>query len=248
MWFARCLPCRRTTMESPQAPVGVSGSTTPLAQARGLVLMVAVHAESSQRSGLRFVTDVLHANGLATLDVSLHTADERARGIAPPGLVAAKHRLRAIFQWLSVHPALAGLPIALVGIDGAVRSCIAAAARYRLPSLRSLVLLEGQPFQAAQLMARLSQPTLLVIGACDARTLGKHRAALRQMSAPSRLDMLPLRTRPTPAAGVHQVFAHATLQWIAQTLPREGDATPRPAASPCRALPDPRHDAAGIGA
>lgn len=220
-----------------------------LPQAHGLVLLVVVNAECPKQSGHRFVTDVLHANGLATLDVTLHTAHERELGIAPPGLVAAKHRLRTIFQWLSTHPTLAGLPIALVGIDGAVRSCIAAAARYRLPSLRTLVLFEGQPYRAAQLMARLAQPTLLVVGACDAHTLGKYRAALRQMSAPSCLDMLPLRTLPTPAAGVHQAFAHAVLQWLAQTLQREGDVPPGTAATPsCRALTDRRHDAAGIGA
>lgn len=235
-------------MHALQAPAGVSGPTAQCLQAHGVVLRVVVDAMSRQQSGHRFVTDVLLANGLATLDVTLRSAEDRALGIAPPGLVAAKHRLRAIFQWLSTHPTLAGLPIALVGIDGAVRSCIAAAARYRLPALRSLVLFEGQPYQAARLMACLSQPTLLVVGCCNERTLAKHRAALRQMSAPSRLEILPMRTSPTPAAGVHQAFAHVTLQWLAQTLQRAGDTPPAALrAGSQRALAELCRHAAGVG-
>lgn len=185
---------------------------------RALVLLVYMDPASLRQSGQRFVADVLQANGLATLAVTLHPTREQESGVVRPGLVAAKHRLRALFSWLTRQSAVSGLPIALLGFDDAVRACIAAAARYRLAALRTLVLFEGQPYQATQLMARLSQPTLLVIGSCDERTLAKHRAALRQMSAPSRLELLPMRTRPTPAAGVHQALARTALGWLSQTL------------------------------
>jgi hypothetical protein len=148
-------------------------------------------------------------------------------------MVQTKHRRRATFGWLGTQPNLQGLPIALFGVGDAVRGCVAAAVRFRLPGLRTLVLLDGRPYQSTQLLARLSQPTLMVVGACDARTLNLHRGALRQMNAPSRLDLLPMATRPVAAPGAHQAIAHATVDWLLKTLwPHEahGSASVRPTA------------------
>jgi hypothetical protein len=188
------------------------------ASARALVLVVQFDSRSQQQHGHRFVLDVLHANGLGTLAVTLHPTEDQRLGQPAPGMVQIKHRLRAVFDWLAAQPAASGLPIALLGVGDAVRGCIAAAVRFRLPGLRTLVLLDGRPYQSAQLLARLSQPTMMVVGACDARTLNLHRGALRQISAPSRLDLLPMATRPVAAPGAHQAIAHATMDWLKKTL------------------------------
>jgi len=188
------------------------------ADARALVIVVQFDARSRQHHGHRFVLDVLHANGLATLSVTLHPGEDTLLEEARPGMVQTKHRLRAVFDWLAGQPALGSRPVALLGVGEAVRGCIAAAVRFRLPGLRTVVLLDGRPYQSLQLLARLSQPTLMVVGACDARTVNLHRAALRHISAPSRLDLLPMATRPVATPGAHQAIAHATMDWLQKTL------------------------------
>ncbi len=218
------------------------------AQARGLVVLAHLDRASQQRNGQRFIADVLHANGLATLAVTLHPAEDQHAGLPPPGQVLIKHRLRAVFDWLATQTPTGQTPVALLGVDDAVRGCVAAAARCRPATLRSLILLDGRPYQASKLLARLSLPTLMVVGACDTRSANLHRAALRQMTAPSRLELLAMPTQPTAAPGAHQAFAHAALRWLDSTL-GPGDAPPAFAQTgigPVRAQAQGR-DAAGAG-
>ncbi len=188
------------------------------ASARGLVLLVHADAASQQHSGHRFIADVLRANGLMTLGVTLRPAEEQRKGVPAPGRVQVSHRLRAVFGWLAAQSPPATLPIAMLGVDDAVRGCVAAAARHRPAALRSLILLDGRPDQTSKLLARLSLPTLMVVGACDARSLDRHRAAIRQMTAPCRLEVLKKATRPVPEPGAHQAFAHVALGWLTRTL------------------------------
>lgn len=194
------------------------------ASARGLVVLVHADTASQQHSGHRFIADVLRANGLATLAITLHWAEEQRQGLPVPGQVQVKQRLRAVFDWLATQTKPAGLPMALLGVDDAVRGCVAAAARCRPAALRSLILLDGRPDHVPKLLERLSVPTLMVVGACDARSLSRHRAALRQMNAPSRLELLTMATRPIPAPGAHQAFAHIAMGWLAKTLWAEATA------------------------
>lgn len=207
------------------------------ATARGLVMLVHADQASQQQSGHRFIADVLRANGLATLAVTLHAPVEQQLGIAAPGQVQVKHRLRAVFEWLSTQEACAKLPVALLGIDDAVRGCVAAAARCRPATLRTLILLDGRPYQVPKLLARLSQATLMVVGASDARSLNRHRAAIRLMSAPSRFEVLGMATRPVPAAGAHQAFAHAAMSWLDKTMGSENLSKPSGRAAPSAGHP-----------
>ncbi len=194
------------------------------ASARGLVVLVHADTASQQHSGHRFIADVLRANDLATLAITLHPAEEQRLGLPAPGQVQVKQRLRAVLDWLATQTKPAALPMALLGVDDAVRGCVAAAARCRPAALRSLILLDGRPDQVPKLLERLSLPTLMVVGACDARSLNRHRAALRQMNAPSRLEVLKMATRPIPAPGAHQAFAHIAMGWLAKTLWAEATA------------------------
>ena len=115
--------------------------------ARGIVV-IAHLAPSPQCCGHRFLADVLRANGLATLLVSLHTPEEQRLGQAAPGQVLIKRRLRAVFDWLAIQQGTNPLPVALLAIDGAVRACVATAARCRPTALRTLILLDGRPYQS----------------------------------------------------------------------------------------------------
>lgn len=186
------------------------------ADTRGLVLIVHADAQSAGQPGQRFVADVLRANRFAVLSCSLRTAAEQAA----PGKVEAKHRLRDMLGWAAAQVAAKPLPIALIGVADAVPACIAVAQRQAAAALSSLVLQDGRPSRVPLLLARLRMPALLVVGAHDARTLAAHRAALLQVPAGSRLELLAQATQPVAEAGAHEAFACAALAWLMQTLPR----------------------------
>jgi len=217
------------------------------ASARGLVVLAHMDRASQQRSGQRFIADVLRANGLATLAVTLHPAEEQQAGRPPPGQVQIKHRLRAVFEWLATQMPGRQMPVALLGVDEAVRGCVAAAARYRPSALRSLILLDGRPDHVSKLLARLSLPTLMVLGACDSRSLNRHRAALRQMTAPSQLEVLAMKTQPAAAPGAHQACAHAAMRWLDRTL-WHGDAPQVPVQAGTGPVLPPRQGFSAAGA
>lgn len=186
---------------------------------RALLLIAHPDGASRDHPGHGFVADVLRANGFATLPFSLHTPDEEAIGAAPPGMVQSRLRIRAVFDWLSLQPALGARPVALIGLDDAVPACIAAAAGQHMAGLRALILLDGHAESVPHHLQHLSLPTLFVLGRCDARRLARHRAATRDMSARHQLEVLPSSTRPCPAPGALEAFVCLALEWLDQTLP-----------------------------
>lgn len=196
---------------TPQAWVAPAG-------ARGLVLLVHPHAASRDHAGYGFVADVLHANGIGTLPLSMLTPAEEAANARPPGLVQSRQRLQAVFDWLAQQPAAAGWPVALIGLGDAVGGCIAAAARHRALRVQSLVLLDGQAERYSHHLARLSVPTLFVQGRCGVRRQARLRLAMRDMTAAQRLELLPLATLPQPLSGALEAFACSVLEWLDLTL------------------------------
>jgi len=200
---------------------GRSGLSLPAA-ARALVVIVHPDGASRRQPGWDFVADVLHANGLVTLPLCLLTAAEETAAAAPPGAVQRKLRLLALFDWLARQPAMDRRPLALIGLGEAARDCIAAAARLGGGALKSLVLLDARIGRAQHHLARLSLPTLFVLGGGDGRGRALYRGALRRMSAAHRLEVLPQPTSPLPAPGALEAFACSALEWIGQTLPPVG--------------------------
>jgi hypothetical protein len=71
-------------------------------------------------------------------------------------------------------------------------------------------------------LLRLSLPTLFVLGRCSARRQARHRAALRDMPAGHRLEVLHQPTEPLPAAGALEAFACVARAWLETTLLRPG--------------------------
>lgn len=190
------------------------------AGARALVLLAHPDEASRQQAAHGFVADVLHANGFATLSFSLHTSQDMAAGLPPPGMVLGRQRLCALRDWVVRQPGLAGRPLALIGLGPAASACVAMAARADRVAIRSLVLLDARANLLTRHLARLSQPALFVLGQCGARSLARQRMAVRDIAAYHRLEMLSLPTLPRPAPGALEAFACLALGWMDRTLGR----------------------------
>ncbi len=183
-------------------------------RARAAVLVVHPDATSRNNAGHAFVADVLHAHRYATLPFCLHGADEQMAGLAPPGMVQGKQRIRAALDALAAQPAVDGLPLVLIGLGDAVTRCAAAATRTKLPRLRSLVLLDGRADQVPHHLARLNLPTLFVLGRPNARLLALHRSATRGIAARHRTELLQQPTMPQPVRGALEAFACLAVAWL----------------------------------
>ncbi len=198
------------------------------AGARALVLIAHPDEASRQQAGQGFVADVLHANGFATLSFSLHTSQDTAAGLRPPGMVQGRQRLCALLDWVLVQPGQGARPLALIGVGHAASACVAMAARADRIKIRSLVLLDARADRLTRHLVRLRQPALFVLGQCDRRLLARQRMAVRDIPAGHRLEMLGLPTLPRPAAGALEAFACLALDWmdraLAQPEPVAGDA------------------------
>ncbi|MGL6109846.1 MAG: hypothetical protein ACRC2B_07070 [Rubrivivax sp.] len=195
---------------------------TPPADARALVLVAHPDGASLSHAGHAFVADVLRANGFATLPFCLHAPEEAAAGMAPPGLVQGRWRVRSVLHWLAEQPSLGRRPLALIGLGGAAQACIACAAQPDMPPLGAMVLLDAHAEKVSRHLLRLKLPTLFVMGHCDARRLMRQRAALRGMPARHRLQVLSAPTLPQPAPGALEAFACSALDWLDQALPQSG--------------------------
>jgi putative phosphoribosyl transferase len=206
----------------PRARDSLERALQSASDARVLLLVAHPDEASWGQPGHAFVADVLRANGFATLPFCLKTPSESAAGARPPGMRRSQQRIIAVSDWLAQQPALAGRPVALLGLGEAVRPCIAAAARQRPAVLRALLLLDGRADQLPHHLLKLNLPTLFVRGRCDTRCLARHSAALRDMPAGHRLEMLHLPTEPQPAPGALEAFACMARAWLETTLLRPG--------------------------
>ncbi len=199
--------------------IAKSGLMVP-PQARGLVLIAHPNEASRRQAGHGFVADVLHANGFATLSFSLHTTQDMAAGLAPPGMVQGRQRVQGLLNWVLRQPSLGDRALALIGVGDAASACVAVAARSNRTGLRCLVLLDARADLLVHHLVRLSLPALFVLGRCDARRHARQRAALREILVGHRLEMLSQPTLPQPAAGALEAFACVALEWLERTVAR----------------------------
>jgi putative phosphoribosyl transferase len=204
-----------------------SGLLVP-AGAHALVLIAHPDEASRQQAAHGFVADVLHANGFATLSFSLHTSQDQAAGLPPPGMVQGRRRLCGLLDWVVRQPGLGTRPLALIGVGHAASACVATAARADRIAIRSLVLLDAHAGPLTRHLARLGRPALFVLGQCDARSLARQQVAVRGIPAYHRLEMLSLPTLPRPAPGALEAFACLALDWLDRTLVRAGRAAGGP--------------------
>ena len=149
-------------------------------QARGMVLFA--HGSGSSRFSPRnrYVAGQLQHAGLATVLADLLTpAEEQADARTGQmrfdiGLLAA--RLTALADWLAGQEATAALVLGLFGAStGAAAALVAAAARPA--QVRAVVSRGGRPDLAGEVLPRVHQPVLLIVGEKDPAVLELNRQA-----------------------------------------------------------------------
>ncbi len=202
--------------QSKELPVTVTAGTVKLhgdlslpREARGTVLFA--HGSGSGRFSPRnrFVAQTLQARGFATLLLDLleeHEADDRHKVFAIDLLA---DRLLGATTWLRKQPATADLSIGYFGASTGAGAALQAAAR--MPgAVAAVVSRGGRPDLAAPFLARVTVPTLLIIGGDDEPVIEMNHEALAQLTCPKKLIIVPGATHLFEEPGaLEQVADHA---------------------------------------
>ena len=166
---------------------------------RGMVLFA--HGSGSSRFSPRnrYVAGQLQDAGLATVLADLLTpAEEQADARTGQmrfdiGLLAV--RLTALADWLAGHEATAALVLGLFGAStGAAAALVAAAARPA--QVHAVVSRGGRPDLAGEVLSRVHQPVLLIVGEKDPAVLELNRQAMQKTGRGDPAGDSPRRIAP----------------------------------------------------
>jgi putative phosphoribosyl transferase len=220
---ARAVPARvavREEIQIPLAGVGLAANLTVPAQPRGLVIFAHGSGSSRHSPRNRYVADVLHEYGLATLLADLLTSDEelvdQVTGHLRFNIPLLAGRLTGIAQWAWEEAQLRSLPCGYFGAStGAAAALIAAADRHRI---KAVVSRGGRPDLAGEFLRRVTAPVLLLVGGHDPEVLKLNEEALESLNAQSQLDVIPRASHLFEEPGTLEAAATLAAAWFAKYL------------------------------
>ena len=198
---ASATPSRGGTDEQVVVPapggVSIEGHLRVPDGATGVVAFAHGSGSSRHSPRNRFVADVLHDAGLATLLIDLLTAEEerdRANVFDIPKLAG---RLEAATAWLGSRPDTAACRLGYFGASTGAGAALWAAAE---PGARvaAVVSRGGRPDLAAPRLGAVRAPTLLIVGGADDVVLALNRRA--------RAELVGCLSELTVVAGATHLF------------------------------------------
>ena len=214
----------KTTLSTDERPVRVDAGRVTLEgdlsvppHARAVVLFA--HGSGSSRFSSRnkrvaaFFNDSAFATLLIDLltpnedEIDAHTREYRF------DIGRLAERLIGAVEWLAREPATAKLPVALFGASTGGGAALVAAAE--IPDrVAAVVSRGGRPDLAGPALARVRAPTLLIVGGDDEAVIELNRAALAQLTAPARLEVIPGATHLFEEQGALDEVARHAAAWI----------------------------------
>lgn len=185
--------------------------------AQGIVAFA--HGSGSGRHSPRnqFVAKVLQRAGLATMLLDLLTIDEEAIDVQSMALRfdidLLAERLTGTVDWLSANAETHELRIGLFGASTGAAAALATATR-RPELVRALVSRGGRPDLAADALASVRAPTLLIVGGNDLEVLRLNRAAYARVTAERQLVVVPGATHLFQEPGTLEEVARLAAGWF----------------------------------
>jgi len=185
----------------------------------GVVLFAHGSGSSRHSPRNRAVADELNRRGLATVLMDLLTDDEDRVDRGPRfdiGLLA--ERLVGAIDRLGATPPTAGLPLGLFGASTGGAAALVAAAT-RPAAVRAVVSRGGRPDLAGAALTQVQAPTLLIVGERDPMVGDLNARALRVLTAPSELRVVPGASHLFEEPGTLEEVAVQAADWFTGALP-----------------------------
>jgi pimeloyl-ACP methyl ester carboxylesterase len=181
------------------------------------------HGSGSSRfsSRNRYVADLLHADGWATLLVDLLTTQEEEIDVHTReyrfDIARLADRLIGATHWLGSESETADLPIGLFGASTGAGAALVTAAE--VPNrIASVVSRGGRPDLAGAALQRVRAPTLLIVGGHDEPVIALNEQALQQLRCLARLEIVPGATHLFEEPGALQAVAELARAWFRSSL------------------------------
>ena len=210
-----------TAVRLPAAGVFLDGDLRIPERAAGLVVFA--HGSGSSRFSRRNrqVAEFLEARGFATLLLDLLTQQEDAVDQRTLefrfDIARLGHRVVAAVDWADTHPDIRGLPVCCFGASTGAAAALVAAAE-RPDRMQAVVSRGGRPDLAADALPLVKAPTLLIVGGADEAVIELNRDAMRRMTAPTRLEIVPGATHLFEEPGTLEQVCRLAAAWCAQHL------------------------------
>ena len=206
-----------TAQEIEILPRRLAGLITVPKAAKGIVVFA--HGSGSSRLSPRNtqVSRALNKAGLATLLFDLllpEEADERSN-VFDIALLAS--RMEESLEWIRGDEAVAHLGVGLFGASTGAAAALTAAAR-RPDQVSAVVSRGGRPDLAADALARVKAPTLLIVGGRDEVVIELNETAMAQLKCEKRLDIVPGATHLFEEPGTLETVISLATAWFLRFL------------------------------
>jgi len=204
----------------PVGRVTLPGTLTLPASPCGIVLFAHGSGSSRHSPRNRFVADVLVEAGVATLLFDLLTPSEDRTYETRFDIPLLTTRLTGATAWLATEPALAALPVGYFGASTGAAAALDAAA-VTGAGVRAVVSRGGRPDLAgANALARVTAPTLLLVGGEDFEVIELNRAAKAHMRCDCEMAIVPGATHLFEEPGTLETVAAAARDWFVRHFRR----------------------------
>ena len=201
----------------PAGAARLPGTLKVPARCTGVVLFAHGSGSSRHSPRNRLVAEVLHRAGIGTLLFDLLSEPEaRDRGIVFD-IVLLGERLDQARRWLEAD--MEPQPPAMVYFGASTGAAAALVAEANNPhSVAAIVSRGGRPDLAGEALARVTAPTLLIVGGADYDVLELNKAALERLRSPKRLVVVPGATHLFDEPGTLEQVADLAADWFRTRL------------------------------
>jgi putative phosphoribosyl transferase len=205
----------------PAGDVMLDGNLTLPAEGSGVVLFA--HGSGSSRLSPRnnFVAGVLNGASLGTLLFDLLTKEEEAIDLRAGRLrfdiSLLSQRLLAATDWLLAQTDMRGVRLGYFGASTGGAAALMAAVE-RPQAVRAIVCRGSRTDMAAEVLAEVAAPTLLIVGEADSKVLTWNRESFVELRGEKRLEVIAGATHLFEEPGKLQEVARLAAAWFVKHL------------------------------
>ena len=201
----------------PVGKVSLPGTATIPEGAAGIVAFAHGSGSSRHSPRNRYVAEVLHAHGIATLLFDLLTPQEDRAYETRFDIDLLTERLLAALAWLEASAETKNLKIGCFGASTGAAAALRAAAQHA--SVAAVVSRGGRPDLAgAPALAAVRAPTLLIVGGRDEGVIELNQQACALLQCEKQLEIVPCATHLFEEPGALERAAAHAAAWFARHL------------------------------
>lgn len=212
-------------MSDPEKAVQITGDGVILngdlvlhKDTKGLVIFA--HGSGSSRHSVRnkYVASVLRAHGLSTLLLDLLTEAESEWTDKRFDIDLLAQRLTLAESWVKQQAETKQLPLGYFGSSTGAAAALQSAAVLG-DGIKAVVSRGGRPDLAKAHLAKVTAPTLLLVGGYDDGVIELNEQAYALLNCEKEMTIIPGATHLFEEAGTLEQVAELAAQWFVKQLP-----------------------------